>query len=155
MIRAVFSLAAVWEIARFAVLFFLISAGFEDESQYFGSTTLWFGSAQLGLAAAFLFGAIKPERLRDVALNIVRTGKILATISGGIAVFTRMYQAILDGTADGPVEWVRDVPVVLLLLAIDFILALFLLSYTPSRDTDTDTKQHLPDYDVTDLEEDA
>lgn len=133
----------------------MIGAGFGDEAQYYGATTLWFGSAQLGLSAAFIFAAIKPERFRDVALNIVRTGKVLATISGGIAAFAGMHQAILDGSVDGPAEWIRDVPVVLILLAIDFILVLFLLSYTPPENPDTDATEDLPDYKVTDLEEDA
>ena len=154
MVRVIFALAAGWEVARFALLFLLVSSDLAITPPDFAATTLWFGSSQLAIAAAMLFAAFKPERLADVSLNITRIGKMLATLSGGVAFFSRMYQAIADETASGPVDWLRGEPIVLLTLAVDFTLVLFLLSYQPSDPTPSITESPtLPEYDVTEVEE--
>lgn len=155
MIRAVFGLAAGWEILRFAILFYLVYSGFGGEARDLAATAVWFGSSGLVIAAAMMFAAAKPERLTDVSLNLVRIGKTLAVITGGVALFGRMFQAIATGASTDPVDWLRQEPTVLAVVAVDFTLVLFLLSYHPNPGGvgSGSNVDELPDYDVTDVEE--
>lgn len=146
-----FALAAVLEISRFALLFFFVYSALDRASSSFAAIAVWFACPQLAIAGAMLYAAIKPRGLQSTGLNITRIGKALAAVAGIAAFFGRMIEAVGEGSAAGPVDWLGREPLVVATLGIDFTILLFLLSYQP--ESEGPSSDRLPDYEVTEIEE--
>jgi hypothetical protein len=148
-----FAVGAGWELARFALLFYVLYALPEGGQERFAETAIWFGSAQLAIAAAMLYGAIKPNGLGHAAFNFVRIGKGLSVVAGSAAFLSRVFTAVTSATVSTRLEWLQQERAGLLVLALDFIMILFLLSYRPTDNGGRSPHDTRPDYEITDLKE--
>jgi hypothetical protein len=155
--RYFFYPAALWEILRFTALYALLLRGMGASSPPLaGIVALWFGAGSLATAAAFFFIAYNPQRYGIYAL-ISAVAKGLGLVIGTVLlVFTAAgYDLFGPLTAFFPYS---SIIIPGLILFLDLIFLLFLLSFILSAPLESagagrDNTTELPEYSVTDIEE--
>lgn len=126
--------AAVWEVVRFAALYFLISvqpAFLLNSNNAFN--LLWFGSVQLLLVAVLVFLALYPREY-STYLRLARLGKLLSLPAGFAVLFTAGFTGGVEALESAALRYAEFfVPIGILF--VDLILFVFLLTYrTPEED---------------------
>ncbi len=149
--------AALWEILRFIALYALLLRG--TTGAYAGLTeiiALWFGSGTLATAAGFFFIAYNPRKYRFYA-HITALAKGLGILSGALLLFftAAAYSVFNPLNVFFPYS---SIIIPALILLIDLIFLLFLLSFIlsaplKSAGAGKDNTPELPEYSVTDIEE--
>ncbi|WP_455381356.1 hypothetical protein [Salinispira pacifica] len=153
--RQVFFLGAIWEITRFIVLFLSIVWQVE-ESRISLVRVLWFGSAQLALAIAFLMIGWDPPRYRRL-VRLLAAAKVVTLVPGVAAVVVLVPGVALLASAG----WSSGAGLTLIapfiVLLIDIIFLVILLTcrveeVPPDRDRGQPSNgDNLPDYHETDI----
>ncbi len=151
--RPFFLLGALWELARFVILFLLIVWQVED-TRVSLVRILWFGSPQLALVAAFLFLGWNPHLYRQFG-RLLAAAKIFSLIPGIALAIVLVRSARLLFVAEPFLSELLPILLPFFVLLIDIILLVILLTYSRGRKSSknaTDDEQ-LPDFRETHVED--